>query len=117
MECLPRWGGEAYLNDLIISLGLSVAVVDWPRVFNIRKYAKLGAWRGMVAELAMVRDALRVLSPLGVVRQNLALLRLVRKPPGQFRAAMASRPIRSAASINMGLWPRWTFFRASSRGK
>jgi glycosyltransferase involved in cell wall biosynthesis len=117
MECLPRWGGEAYLNDLIIGLGLSVAVVDWPRVFNIRKYAKLGAWRGMVAELAMVSDALRVLSPLGVVRQNLALLRLVRKPPGHFRAAMPSRPIRSAASINMGLWPRWTFFRASSRGK
>jgi hypothetical protein len=33
--------------------------------------------RRMIAELAMVTDALRVLSPLGVLRQNLALLKLV----------------------------------------
>lgn len=84
MERLPRWGGEAFINNLIIREGLSIAVVDWPRVFNIRKYKKLGHWRGLTAELAMITDAFRVLSPWGVVRQNLALLRLVRR--GRVRA-------------------------------
>ena len=79
MEALPRWGGEAFINDLITQEGLSIDVVYWPKVFNIRKYAKLGRWRGMLAELAMTGDALRVLTPWGVVRQNLALLKLVRR--------------------------------------
>ncbi len=79
MEQLPRWGGEAFINNLVIREGLSIAVVDWPSVFNIRKYAKLGRWRGMMAELSMIQDAFRVLSPIGVVRQNLALLRLVKR--------------------------------------
>src|ERR1039458_1264240 len=79
MEALPRWGGEAFINDLITREGLSIEVVYWPKVFNIRKYAKLGRWRGMLAELAMTGDALRVLTPWGVVRQNLALLKLVRR--------------------------------------
>ena len=79
MEQLPRWGGEAFINDLITRQGLSIAVVDWPMVFNVRKYTKVGRWRGMIAELAMMGDAFRVLSPWGVVRQNLALLKLVRR--------------------------------------
>jgi glycosyltransferase involved in cell wall biosynthesis len=79
MERLPRWGGEAFINDLIIREGLSIAVVDWPRVFNVRKYTKVGLIRGLFAELAMVGDAVRVLSPWGAVRQNLQLLRLVRR--------------------------------------
>ena len=73
MQKLPRWGGEAFMNDLIIQKGLRVAVVDWPRVFNIRKYDKV------LDEIDMMRDALKVLSPWGVVRQNLALLALVRR--------------------------------------
>ncbi len=83
MERLPRWGGEAFINDLISRNGLTIAVVDWPSVFNIRKYAKLGRWQGLIAELGMIADALRVLSPWGVLRQNLALLKLVRRRPKQ----------------------------------
>jgi glycosyltransferase involved in cell wall biosynthesis len=79
MERLPRWGGEAFINDLIIRNGLSIAVVDWPRVFNVRKYSKVGFVRGLFAELSMVGDAVRVLSPWGAVRQNLQLLKLVRR--------------------------------------
>lgn len=79
MERLPRWGGEAFINDLIIRHGLSIAVVDWPRVFNVRKYRKVGLIRGFFAEFAMVGDAFRVLSPLGAVRQILELLKLVRR--------------------------------------
>ena len=85
MERLPRWGGEAYINDLISGEGLSIAVVDWPAVSNIRKYKKMGLWRGLVSELGMIFDALRVLSPWGVLRQNLALLRLVRRKPARKR--------------------------------
>jgi glycosyltransferase involved in cell wall biosynthesis len=94
MEDLPRWGGEAFINDLIIRQGLSIAVVAWPMVFNIRKHDKLGIWRGMVAELAMVGDALRVLSPWGVLRQNLALLKLVRR--SAMIDAKRSRPLSFA---------------------
>jgi len=81
MQRLPRWGGEAFINSLITRDRLSLAVVDWPGVFNIRKFHKVGRWRGVVEELAMTFDALRVLSPLGVVRQNLALLSLIRRKP------------------------------------
>jgi glycosyltransferase involved in cell wall biosynthesis len=81
MQRLPRWGGEAFLNRLIARDRLSIAVIDWPGVFNIRKFHKVGRWRGMVEELKMTRDALRVLSPFGVVRQNLALLSLIRRRP------------------------------------
>lgn len=82
MQRLPRWGGEAFMNQLIIDRGLALAVVEWPTVVNVRKYAKLGRWRGMLSELAMTLDALSVLSPWGVVWQNLALLRLKRRSPG-----------------------------------
>ena len=91
MERLPRWGGEAFINDLISSRGLSIAVVDWRAVSNIRKYKKVGLWRGIVSELGMISDALRVLSVWGVVRQNLALLRLVKRRPRGQRPAI--RPV------------------------
>jgi len=81
MQRLPRWGGEAFLNELITRDRLSIAVVDWPGVFNIRKFHKVGRWRGMAEELKMTFDALKVLSPIGVVRQNLALLSLIRRRP------------------------------------
>jgi glycosyltransferase involved in cell wall biosynthesis len=80
MQRLPRWGGEAFLNGLITRDKLTIAVVDWPGVFNIRKFHKVGRWRGVWEEFAMTFDALRVLSPWGVVRQNLAMLSLVRRP-------------------------------------
>ena len=79
MECLPRWGGESFINELIVRRQLPISVVDWPGVLNVRKHRKLGRWRGIAAELSMVRDALRVLSAWGVIRQNIALLRLVRR--------------------------------------
>ena len=65
MEHLPRWGCEAFINDLIIEEGLSVAVVDWPTVFNTPKISKRGAWQGVVGELEMIRDAVGFLSPMG----------------------------------------------------
>ncbi|MGI9169898.1 MAG: glycosyltransferase family 2 protein, partial [Caulobacteraceae bacterium] len=89
MQRLPRWGGEAFMNDRIIAAGFGVAVVEWPAVFNVRKYSKLGHWRGLLSEIAMMRDALRVLSPWGVVRQNFGLLRRINAHPA---LAAARRP-------------------------
>jgi len=82
MRRLPRWGGESYLNRLIVRDQLSLAVVKWPGVF-IRKFHKVGVLRGLVEEIKMTIDALKVLSPFGVVGQNLALLRLVCRPPAR----------------------------------
>ena len=82
MQKLPRWGGEAFIYDRICREKLSIAVVKWPAVYNIRKYHKVGFWRGVFAELAMVGDAFRVLSPFGSVSQNLKLLSLVKRRPG-----------------------------------
>jgi hypothetical protein len=79
MQRLPRWGGEVYMNDLFIRAACRIAVVKWPRVFNIRKYQKTGLWRGALAEASMIADAVRVLSPLGVVRQHIGLMRLVNR--------------------------------------
>ncbi len=75
---LPRWGCEVFINELIIEQGLRVAVVDWPDVFHTPKHRKVGAWRGVKEEFRMVGDALRVISPVGVVRQHVELIRLVR---------------------------------------
>ncbi len=77
MQRLPRWGAEAFMNGLITQAGLPIAVVEWSDVFNIRKAEKIGAWRGALAELSMTADVFRVLTPVTVVQQNLAMLNLV----------------------------------------
>ena len=90
MEALPRWGGEVFINSLIMREALSIAVVDWRGVVNIRKTQKVGAWQGWLDELSMTGDVLRVLPPVSVVRQNLAMLRL------KVRAPRPARPRRFA---------------------
>ncbi len=76
MATLPRWGAEAFINRLIIAAKLRIEVVDWQGVDNIRKYRKVGRLHGLLAELRMINDALQVLSPIGLVRQNIELLKL-----------------------------------------
>jgi glycosyltransferase involved in cell wall biosynthesis len=78
MADLPRWGCEVFINERIIEMGLRVSVVDWRHVFHTPKHRKVGAWRGVTEELRMVGDALRVISPAGVVRQHVELKRLSR---------------------------------------
>ena len=79
MQRLPRWGGEVFMNELFVERGARISVVNWPRVFNVRKFEKAGLWRGALAEFGMISDAVSVLTPLGVVRQHLALLALVNR--------------------------------------
>ena len=78
MAGLPRWGGETFINQLVIAANLDIEVVYWAGVANTRKHEKVGAFRGLVGDLSMINDALQVLSPLGLLRQNVRLLRLVR---------------------------------------
>ena len=73
---LPRWGGEVFMNTLIIKDKLRIAVVFWPKVVNIRKYVKAGSIAGMREELRMIRDALQTTGILGALTQNIQLLRL-----------------------------------------
>lgn len=80
LAALPRWGGETFINQLIIDARLPIAVVDWRGVSNVRKYRKVGLMRGLLAELGMIEDALTVLSPVGLARQNLGLLKLLVHP-------------------------------------
>ena len=75
---LPKWAGEVFVNQLIIEQSLRLAVVDWPDVSHIPKRLKVGQWQGTVEDLRMIGDALRFLTPVGVVQQNVALLRLAR---------------------------------------
>lgn len=79
MQRLPRWGGEVFMNEIFIRHACRIAVVRWRRVVNIRKYQKVGAWRGALAEAKMIADAMRVLTPLGLITQNLQLLRQVNR--------------------------------------
>jgi glycosyltransferase involved in cell wall biosynthesis len=76
VERLPRFGIESYMNSLIIARAMRVAVVRWKEVTHMRKAEKYGFVRGTLADLGMTYDVLKVLSPLGVIRQNRELLRL-----------------------------------------
>ena len=72
------FGVESLMNGYIISGRMKIAIVRLDNVVNIRKREKIGWWRGTLKEWGMVRDILRVISPLEIIRQNYAMLRLSR---------------------------------------
>jgi glycosyltransferase involved in cell wall biosynthesis len=78
IDDLPGFGIEAYINARIIDAQLSIAVVAFDNVINTRKAAKVGRWRGILADWTTALDVLRVLSPLEVVEQNYRMLALAR---------------------------------------
>ncbi len=78
IEHLPRFGIESYMNSLIIKKQLRVAVVRWREVTHMRKAEKHGFISGTLSDLSMSLDVLRVLSPVGIIRQNYHLLQLAR---------------------------------------
>jgi glycosyltransferase involved in cell wall biosynthesis len=88
MQRLPRWGGEVYMNQIFIRQACRIAVVKWSRVVNIRKYEKSGWLRGTLAEAKMIADAASVLTPFGLVRQNLQMLKLI--PRRSWRARVSA---------------------------
>ncbi|PLZ01287.1 glycosyl transferase [Burkholderia sp. WAC0059] len=70
---LPRFGIEVFMNHLIITRRLSVAVVHWPHVTQARKTEKLGYWKGIRAEWRMIADLLKVTYPLALFSQTVRL--------------------------------------------
>jgi glycosyltransferase involved in cell wall biosynthesis len=77
MALLPRWGGEVFINELIIKQRLRVQVIDWREVFHTPKGEKVGSKRdGAKQEWKMFQDMVRVLSPFGIIRQHWGLMRL-----------------------------------------
>lgn len=77
MSRLPRWGGEVFINELIIEQRLKVQVVDWADVFHTPKGEKVGSKKaGAKQEWKMFQDMVRVLSPFGIIRQHWGLMRL-----------------------------------------
>jgi len=79
INALSRFGIESFLNELIIKERLRIAIVPLKGLINTLKMRKIGFLRGLVAETKMLRDVLRVLSPLGVLRQNYWMLKLARR--------------------------------------
>jgi glycosyltransferase involved in cell wall biosynthesis len=75
---LPPFGIEAFMNERIIKERLRIAVVRFENVINTRKMAKMGRWRGTLADWKTARDILKVISPLEVVLQNYRMLALSR---------------------------------------
>lgn len=104
MTSMPRWSGEVFMNERIIRRRMRVAIVDWIGVSHTPKRLKAGAWRGAIDDLRMVGDALKMLSPAGVIRQNLALLELSRPMSRARRRGRA--PLWPALAPPPLLWSR-----------
>lgn len=75
---LPKFGFEVFLNHLIIAAELRLAVVHWPRVDSPLKSRKYGLWAGIKGDLGMIRDMLRSVPILALLRQIIAMRRLRR---------------------------------------
>ena len=70
VAALPRFGLEVFLNDRIRAAGLPVAIVRWPAVTSPSKSEKRGGrLAGFAADMAMIRDILRTVSPITVLGQ------------------------------------------------
>jgi Glycosyl transferase family 2 len=72
---LPRFGFEVFLNSLTIAAGHRIAVVPWPEVISPVKGAKYGWWIGAKADIAMIRDLMRSVPPLGLLHQIIQMRR------------------------------------------
>lgn len=76
---LPNFALEVYLNDLIIERKCAVKAVHWNNVLNKTKSKKRGFYAGWKENFKAVRDILTVISFAGLVRQYIAMRRLLVK--------------------------------------
>jgi glycosyltransferase involved in cell wall biosynthesis len=73
---LPKFGFEVFLNSLAIAANQRLAVVAWPGVVSPLKASKYGFWTGLRGDIGMIRDMMRAVPALGLLRQIVALRRL-----------------------------------------
>lgn len=81
LDTLPGFGLEVYLNDIIVSRKMPIAVVRWDNVITPRKSAKFGWWTGMKGDLKMAREIFSVFGIRKVFRQIQAMRVLARLTP------------------------------------
>lgn len=72
-ETLPKFGFEVFLNRLLLKTGHPIAVVQWPNVASPSKASKHGLWRGMTADVLMMRDIFQTISLQIAFRQIVRL--------------------------------------------
>lgn len=76
---LPGFALEVYMNRLIIEARCRLAVVRWGKVVSPVKARKFGVIPGVVGDVRMMGDILRVMSVPALIRQNREMLSLMRK--------------------------------------
>ena len=79
LRSMPGFGFEAFMNRITLEHGCRLKVVSWPGVSHARKKTKVGLWRGVIAELAMIAEIGKVLSVTEVFWQNYALVLAIRR--------------------------------------
>ena len=75
MAELPGFGLEVWMNRLWIAAGFSISVVHWHGVRSPMKYEKHGRLAGIGADVAMLRDMFRTISPISALAQIHSLRR------------------------------------------
>ena len=75
-KTLPRFGFEVYLNSICIKEKMRIAVVKWNGVRSPFKSKKYGLLKGAMADLRMIHDITRTVSPFGLLAQIISMLRL-----------------------------------------
>lgn len=78
LDDLPRFGFEAYLNELLVAGGQPISIVHWPEVISPTKVLKRGLWHGLIADAGMIVDIAGTIGVSGFARQIHRLWRLSR---------------------------------------
>ncbi len=73
---LPKFGFEVYLNRLCIGRKTRIGVVRWPGVRSPFKNAKYGVWAGLRADVLMMRDIFKTVSPWLLLSQIVQMRKL-----------------------------------------
>ena len=72
---LPGYAFEAHLNRLALAQSYRLAVVPWKGVASPYKYLKRGFLKGVQADIGMIADVMRTVSPLAALGQICTLRR------------------------------------------
>lgn len=69
LHSLPHFGFEVHHNNLLLAHGARLAIVDWPGVASPSKMCKRGFLFGILGDVRMLADMLRVIGPVTALRQ------------------------------------------------
>ncbi len=73
---LPKFGFEVFVNGLIIKQNYRISVIRWDGVESPFKNKKYGIWKGIIADIGMLRDIFKTVPPLAILRQIYLMRRL-----------------------------------------